>query len=248
MAAVLGLAACSGAVDPAPGSINDPYESVNRRIHERTKSTDRAVVRPVAVSYATNVPRGVQAGIGNFATNFATPGMVVNDILQMQAEDALVNSYRFAVNTVLGLGGLIDVAGLVGVPLRKTDFGETLHFWRVQEGAYLSLPVLGPSTERDLAGRAGDLFLNPLSYLIPSPERYVATAAGAIDRVGERGRYASKVDGLLHDGTDSYARTRDAYLQARRSKLSGGDESDLQGAGGADADPYLAPVLDPDAE
>jgi len=243
------LAACSGAVDPAPGSINDPYEPLNRRIHERTKATDRAVLRPVSVSYAETVPVGLQQSIGNFAQNFATPRYVVNDILQMQPEDAIVNTYRFAVNTTVGIGGLIDVAGLFGVPARESDFGETLHFWRVPEGAFLSLPVLGPSTERDLAGRVVDRVLDPMSYVVPSPERYAATAAGVFDRVGKRGRFARTVDGVLYESADSYAQTRSAYLQNRRYELRGraaGAEAydDPYGASDAYADPYEDPYVE----
>jgi len=243
------LTACTGAVDPAPGSINDPYESVNRRIHERSKATDRAVLRPVSVSYAETVPVGLQESIGNFAQNFSTPRYVVNDILQMQAEDAIVNTYRFAVNTTVGIGGLIDVAGIFGVPARESDFGETLHFWRVPEGAYLSLPVVGPSTERDLAGKVADTFLNPLGYLIPSPERYAATAAGVFDRVGKRGRFARTVDSVLYDSADSYAQTRSTYLQSRRYQLGGGAAGadaydDPYGGSDAYADPYEDPYVE----
>lgn len=239
-------------MDPAPGEINDPYEPLNRKLHERLKVTDKAVLRPVSVSYAETMPRGLQESIGNFRTNFSTPRYVVNDILQMQAEDAMVNTYRFAVNTVVGLGGLIDVAGIFGVPARESDFGETLHFWRVPEGAYLSVPLIGPSTERDLAGTIVDGFLNPLGYLIPSPERYAGVTAGVLDRVGKRGRYAGTVDSLLYDSADSYAQTRNTYLQNRRYELGGSSASldpyDATGASDPYADPYTDPYLDPYAE
>lgn len=243
------LTACSGAVDPAPGSINDPYESVNRKLHERTKATDRAILRPVSVGYAETVPLGLQESVGNFRTNFATPGYVVNDILQMQAEDALVNTYRFAVNTVVGIGGLIDVAGIFGVPARASDFGGTLHFWRVPEGAYLSLPLIGPSTERDAAGMVGNMFLNPLGYIIPAPERYAGPASGVLDRIGKRGRFAGTVDSVLYDSADSYAQTRSTYLQSRRYELSGGSASlDPYDDPYGGSDPYADPYEDPYAE
>jgi len=243
------LTACSGAVDPAPGAINDPYESVNRAIHEGTRNTDRNFLRPVAVSYADVVPRGLQESIGNFSDNFATPGYVVNDLLQFRPEDAAVNTYRFAVNSTVGLLGLVDVAAIFGVPARESDFGGTLHFWRVPEGAYLSLPLLGPSTERDLAGKIGDGFLNPLGYIIGTPEQYVVSASGVLDRVGKRGRFAGTVDSLLYDSADSYAQTRNTYLQNRRFELGGGAASldpydDPYGA----SDPYADPYMDPYAE
>lgn len=243
------LAACSGEVDPAPGSINDPYESVNRAIHEGTRRADRKVLRPVSVSYATVVPRGLQESIGNFSQNFATPGYIVNDLLQFQPEDAAVNTYRFAVNSTVGLLGLIDVAGLFGVPARESDFGGTLHFWRIPEGAYLSIPVIGPSTERDLAGKIGDGFLNPLGYIVGTPERYAAPASSVLDRVGKRGRYSSTVDSLLYGSADSYAQTRSTYLQNRRYELGGGAASldaydDPYGASDPHADAYTDPYAE----
>ena len=238
------LAACSGQVDPAPGAINDPYERLNRRFHESSKKSDRRVLRPVAVAYATTVPPAMQESISNFRLNLATPGIVLNDLLQFRAEDAIVNTYRFAVNTVVGLGGLVDVAGQFGVPARETDFGATLHFWRVKEGAYLELPVLGPMTERDLAGRVGDIALNPLGYLLPTPERYYVSGAGigtrVLDRLGKRGRFAGAVDSVLYDSVDSYAQTRNAYLQKRRYELRRGAT--------VGEDPYAEIYSDPYAE
>ncbi|WP_375687325.1 VacJ family lipoprotein [Pseudooceanicola sp. LIPI14-2-Ac024] len=244
------LAACSGDVDPAPGTINDPYEAVNRRILEGTKRTDTALLRPVSVAYADTVPPAMQESIGSFRTNFSTPGYVVNDVLQMNAEDAAVNTFRFALNSTVGLLGLVDVAAMMGVPARETDFGETLHFWRFAEGAYVQLPVLGPSTERDVAGKVGDLFLNPLGYVIPAPERYAGTASGVLDRVGKRGRYAETVDSVLYGSADPYAQLRNTYLQQRRYQLSGGASGasdaydDPYGASDAYADPYDDPYAE----
>ena len=36
---------------------------------------------------------------------------------------------RFAVNSTLGIGGLIDVASKIGVPPHDNDFGITLGRW-----------------------------------------------------------------------------------------------------------------------
>ncbi|MDF1856158.1 MAG: VacJ family lipoprotein [Pseudooceanicola sp.] len=236
------LSACSGSLNGADG-IHDPYEATNRVIHENNKRIDRAVIRPLALAYVEGTPPGLQESIRNFRINFSTPGMVVNDLLQLNGEDALVNTLRFALNTVVGLGGLVDVAGLHGLPARETDFGETLHFWRVTEGAYLELPLRGPTTERDAVGGLVDFFLNPMRYLLPVPERYAGSVARVFDLAGSRGRFAETVDSVLYDSADSYIQYRNTYLQRRRYEL-GGDETigdpylDPYGTGDPYVDPY----------
>lgn len=240
-AVCMALAVAGCAANPGgPGRINDPYEEVNRRVFANNIAMDRAVIRPVSKAFVDNTPPGLHEVIGNFATNFSTPGMVVNDVLQMRAEDAFVNTIRFAVNSTLGLAGLIDVAGVFGVPARETDFGETLHFWQVEEGAYLVLPVRGPTTQRDAFGSMVDMFLNPLRYVLPVPERYAGTAAKVLKLAGTRGRFSDTVDGLYYESADPYAQARSVFLQKRRYELGGAAQLDDPYAGGEDyVDPYL---------
>ena len=148
---------------------------------------------------------------------------------------------RFVFNTIFGIGGLGDPAGELGLYEDETDFGETLHVWGAAEGAYVELPVLGPSTERDAVGKVVDLFLNPLSYVLPKPEKYYATGVKVVSKVGDRGRYSDTIDSVLYDSADSYAQARTIYLQNRRFEL-GGDDDD------AYVDPYDDPYGDPYAD
>ena len=72
-------------------------------------------------------------------------------------------------NTIIGVGGLVDVGGLVGMPERHSeDFGQTLAVYGVGSGPYLMLPLLGPSNPRDAAGRVVDLAFDPLFFLAPA--------------------------------------------------------------------------------
>jgi phospholipid-binding lipoprotein MlaA len=115
-----------------------------------------------------------------------------------------------------------------------TDFGETLHVWGAREGAYVELPVLGPSTERDTWGMVVDVFTNPLTYVLESPENYYGTVASVSSGLSNRGRYAATIDSILYDSADSYAQARSLYLQNRRFEL-----------GGSGGDAYLDPYDDP---
>lgn len=248
--AMVALSACSvPGPGGAPGGVHDPYEEVNRRNHELNRALDERFVRPAGKGYTQILPDPVEDSIGNFASNLSLPGTVVNNLLQGDLEGAGKNTLRFALNTVLGIGGLFDPSGEMGLYEVETDFGETLHVWGVPEGAYVELPVLGPSTERDAVGKVVDLFTNPLSYVLPDPEKYYGTAAGVASKLGDRGRYSDTIDSILYESADSYAQARLIYLQNRRFELGGDDDNayvdpydDLYG------DPYADPYTDPYAE
>lgn len=234
------LAACGGA--PVATGINDPWEAANRKTHAFNKSSDSGVISQVSRAYVTVVPEPVVNSVANFSDNLSTPQMVVNNLLQADAKGAFINSFRFIVNSTLGFGGIFDVATMAEIYEEETDFGETLHVWGAREGPYLELPILGPSTERDTIGRVVDLFTNPLSYVLPKPEKYAGPVSTVAKKFGDRGRYSQTVDSVLYDSADSYAQARSTYLQNRRYQLGGG-------AGAADPydDPYAGgdPYDDP---
>ena len=63
---------------------------------------------------------------------------------------------RFTINTILGLGGIFDVASKMGMPKPYEDFGLTLAYYGVGRGPYLVLPILGPTYLRDAFGMGVD--------------------------------------------------------------------------------------------
>ena len=225
-AALMALSACASA---PPGEIADPYEPMNRQVHAFNKGLDARVVRPIAraAGKGGDGPAAPDQGagpvelIGNFGSNLSLPGKVVNHLLQGRPEPAVRNSFRFLVNTTLGFGGLLDPATTdFALPEIDTDFGETLHVWGVPSGAYLELPVLGPSTERDLAGKIVDFVLiNPLDNVLTDEQKAAGTVARIVSKAGDRARFGSTVDSILHDSADSYAQTRLLYTQHRRYEL-----------------------------
>ncbi len=220
---LLVLAGCGQTTSSSTVDIFDPFEDENRETHQLNLALDRAIVRPVGVGYSKFLPDEIETSIGNFADNLDLPGVVVNNYLQGNFEGVFTNSLRFAVNSTVGLGGFFDPAGEFGIHEISGDFGQTLHVWGVGEGAYVELPVLGPSTERDVLGLAVDLFTNPLGYVLPSPEKYVGVGAGVASRLGDRGRFAGAVDSVLYESADSYAQARQLYLTRRRAELGQGD-------------------------
>ena len=221
--------------------IFDPYEVQNRKVHALNRGLDKALIRPLGRSYTKVLPDEIEDSVGNFAKNLGQPSVMVNSLLQGDIKGAALATTRFLTNTILGFGGFIDAASELNVPKHGTDFGETLYTWGVGEGAYVELPVLGPSTQRDTTGKVVDLFTNPLSYVVPSPEKYTGTAASVASRLGDRGRYSDTVDSILYGSADSYAQARLIYLQNRRFEL--GDSKTNAGT-----DPYSDPYEDPYAQ
>ena len=221
-AATLGACASGDGQAIAVDGINDPYETQNRRVHAFNRGLDRNLVRPAGRGYVSVVPEEIQDSVGNFAENLDRPSNVVNAVLQGDLRGAGISTSRFLINSVLGIGGLFDVATDLSIDPHDTDFGETLHVWGVGEGAYLELPFVGPSTGRDAVGIVVDIVANPLRFTLDAPEENYGTIASAAKRLGDRGRFSDTVDSILYESADSYAQARLIYLQNRRFEL--GDE------------------------
>lgn len=221
---VVAAAALAGCSVPGPGEVpadgvHDPYEAQNRRTHAFNRALDERFLKGTGGGYSETVPDEIQLGVSNFAETVSLPQTVVNQVLQGRLGAASKNTLRFSANVLLGFGGLVDVASDMGLQENGSDFGETLAVWGAPEGAYLELPVLGPSTERDAIGRFADLFLDPVSYLVPKPERYIGTAARTLEMVGDRGQYSDTVDSVLYESADSYDQLKLIYMQSRRFDL-----------------------------
>jgi len=237
LAAVVALAACG---DPATRAVpHDPLEGVNRAMHGVNKGLDTVALRPAATVYGTVVPSPLRRGVSNVAETLDHPGRVVNDVLQGQIEDAGHNLFRMLVNVSLGVFGLFDVATTIGLEERPSDFGETLHVWGAGQGAYLELPLLGPSTVRDTAGDVMDIALNPLSFAINTvPRRQAYLGVQTADVLQARSENGRLFDDVLYDSADSYVALRSAYLQNRDFTLGIAPPSD-------DLDFFDDPFLDP---
>ncbi len=219
-AAPLVLSGCAtGSV--ATDEINDPFEPVNRQIHEFNKLVDSAVLRPASDVYGTVIPAEIQDIVDNSANNLDVPTHAVNQVLQGDLESAFVSALRFTVNTTIGIGGLFDPATDLGLFESPTDFGETMGVWGVAEGPYLELPFLGGSTVRDTIGMGVDFAIDPLRYVIPSPEREYLFVLKGVDLIGDRYSYRDLVDVLLYESADSYAAQRITYLQNKRRNIQG---------------------------
>ena len=216
LSAIALITACTA---PTPGAeYNDPFEANNRAVHAFNKGLDRAVLRPAGQVTAV-VPEEFTVPVVNFADNVGLPGMVLNGLLQGDFGGSATNTMRFILNTTVGIGGLLDPAGAIGLNEETTDFGETLAVWGAPEGAYMELPVFGPSTERDAVGIFVDFLIDPLQSVGTQPQLDYGTGARVANLAISRGTFMDTFDGVLYESADSYAQARLAYLQNRRFDL-----------------------------
>lgn len=239
---VLAISGCAS-VSSSRNATHDPLEGLNRVSHGVNKAVDAVALRPASVVYDTVVPNPISSSINNFSGNLDQPGHIVNGILQGRPGEASRAFFRFMVNSTFGLGGLFDPATDMGLGNEPTDFGETLHVWGAGEGAYLELPLLGPSTTRDAIGRAGNTLLNPTRLLTTTPlQDQRLRQVGTANLLGDRARAAPLIDPVLYESADSYAQLRSSYLQARRFQLGSVGTTDLEASG---LDPFNDPFDDP---
>jgi phospholipid-binding lipoprotein MlaA len=222
----------------------DPWERFNRSSFAFNDALDKAVAKPVAKAYVKVVPRFVRAGVGNVFSNLDTIGTVINDVLQGKMRQAGRDSARFLLNSTVGLGGLLDPATDVGLELNDEDFGQTFGKWGMKSGPFVMLPVLGPSTTRDIFGRLLDQYTYPVTYLEDDSTRYIIRGVSLIDmRAG-----LLDLDPQLDKAYDRYAFVRNAWLQRREFQVTDGeiDESDLDLEEGFEEEP--APEETPPGE
>lgn len=198
----------------------DPWERQNRRIHAFNQRVDRYVARPLAKFYVGAVPGGVRQAVGNFFTNLFQPITAVHQLLQGKPRQAGSALARFALNSTLGLGGLLDPATDAGLRIRDEDFGQTLAVWGWKESRFVVLPFLGPATVRDAFGKAGDYPADPFRQMQHDDGRVVMRGLYLVDLRGQ----ALVAEEFISDAADDYTLLRDAYLQRRRFLVKDGED------------------------
>lgn len=199
---------------------NDPFEPANRAMFEIHEVADRFVLQPVAEAYRDLLPQPVRNGIRNALGNLRAPVILANDLLQGNVSRARITLGRFMVNSTLGLGGILDVSREWGVPGHSEDFGQTLAVWGFGEGFYMFVPLLGPSSLRDLLGQAGDAAINPLTWL---GQGAAVDAAGwvrlGLTVVDTREALLEPIDQVRATSLDPYATLRSGYRQRRAFEI-----------------------------
>jgi len=224
------LVASGCATRPNPGDAeavaefrvtNDPLEPLNRGLFFVNDGIDTLLLRPAAEAYRIFLPPEVRTAIRNILGNLRTPVILVNDLLQGETQRAATTMGRFIVNTTLGVGGIFDAARNWGLLGHTEDFGQTLAVWGLPEGPYLFLPVLGPSSPRDLAGFGVGVATDPFTWIGGGD----ALQAFTISRTGvtvldAREGLIEPLDAMRASSLDPYATLRSAYRQRRAIEIT----------------------------
>ncbi|WP_118184230.1 VacJ family lipoprotein [Paraburkholderia phosphatilytica] len=209
------MSGCATGPNRTPG---DPLEPMNRTIYKFNDALDRTVAKPIAKGYQKVTPQPVRTAVDNFFSNIGDLDNFANNLLQLKITDATEDLMRVAMNTVFGIGGLIDFATPAGLPKHKQDFGLTLGRWGMPSGPYLVLPFFGPSSFRDATGLAVDVRFNPMNYL----DNSASYPLWALQFISARADMLGATDLLQTAALDPYSFVRDAYTQQRRARLQQG--------------------------
>lgn len=205
--------------------VSDPLEKLNRATFWLNDGLYTVLLRPLSKGYEKVMPKFLRTGINNVFDNIKYPVRVVNCMLQGKFDRAGHETKKFALNTFAGVGGLVRISDKIvdTSDIPEEDSGQTLGVWGIPHGPYIVLPILGPSSAREIAGLAGDYALHPANmglyfhskngnhdwmYLPPS----INTARNMPSQI-------EAYDALRKDAVDPYLAIRDAYIQQRNEAV-----------------------------
>ncbi|MGQ0527327.1 MAG: MlaA family lipoprotein [Alphaproteobacteria bacterium] len=211
-------------------AISDPFEGANRAVFAFNNAVDDVVIHPVIKGYRAVVPKPARSGLRNFLRNLKSPVLFANQALQGDIDGAGTVLKRATINTLVGAGGLFDVAAYEGIPYEQEDFGQTMGVWGVGHGPYIVVPVLGPSSLRDYAGYFVDAYADPLRWYLFNTDReaWYWAKVGA-DYLDLRESLLDTLEDIERSSIDYYAAVRSIYYQQRQALVA--DQTAVSGDG-----------------
>ena len=223
------------------GTPDDPLEPFNRGMYAIHRGLDQVIFGPAARAYQAVLPAPLRKGLRNLINNLKEPGIAFNDLLQAHPTRAVKTSARFVINSVAGVGGLLDIAYNAGLPHHDNGFGATAGRYGVQPGPYLFIPFIGPTSFRDLFGQAADMATDPLGWQ-PYRNGEVIYARAIVDGLDQRADADAQLKAIDDMSTDPYASLRSLYEQNRASQINDA----ISGVTGS-SEPQLQDFDDPGA-
>lgn len=192
-------------------NISDPVEGFNRVMASFNYGLVMYVFRPVAVGYATVLPRCMIDGFGNLTDNLEFLVRTFSCMLQARFGDAGEESLRFLINTVLGVAGFFDVADeWFGLKNHDEDFGQAFASWGIGTGCFLMLPIQGPTSLRDSFGLLFDYALDPKTYVY---------GAQWFAKLNKSSLYIQQYEKIAEANEDPYTYVKDIWYLVRKVKI-----------------------------
>lgn len=221
LAIVCATSLVSGCATLPPGEPvdYDPWEKPNRKLYRFNEAVDRVTLKPIAKGYKKIIPEPVRNGVSNFGRNLGAPRNIVNNVLQGKPQRGATEFFRFMVNTIIGVGGIFDVATASGLEAHPEGFGQTAAVWGVPSGPYIMIPFIGPQTVRSAVLLPANIEFDLLHHVDESSVRDRLWALRTIDL---RHRVLS-LEELMQDSKDPYITLRESYLQNQAFQIHDGD-------------------------
>lgn len=226
---LIAIGLLTGCAATTPGDENasyDPLEGFNRTMFTFNNVADEYVLEPVAKGYRAVLPEDLRNSFRNELRHLQSPIDFANQLLQGDFTGAFNVVARFVINTLVGVGGLVDVASMNGMPYEGEDFGQTLAVWGLGDGPYLVLPLLGSSNLRDFGGTVVDTAADPVSIAAHNHNEGFGYTTDitrvTLNAVDKRSRVIEAVDDARKNSVDYYATVRSFYKQQRDSDIRDG--------------------------
>ena len=193
----------------------DPFEENNRKVHNFNKNIDTFILKPSSQVYGSTIPQFIRLSLSNFQNNIEEPKRMVNHLIQGEFLLASKDLGRFVLNTSFGILGVFDLASYINLFSEDTEFDETFGYYNFPTGAYLEIPLLGPSSIRGFIGFLADNTFNPLSFISGPAQGISLVTFQGLDIVNKRYEYSSIIESILYNSSDSYSSSRLGYLSSR---------------------------------
>jgi phospholipid-binding lipoprotein MlaA len=207
-AIVLGISGGCANIPAEQRAETDPWEPLNRTIFSFNTTVDNVTLKPIAKGYEAIVPSPARTGVRNFFDNLMTPQSAINNFLQGKPGAGFTELARFAFNSTVGIGGLLDVATSGGLEAQTEDFAQTAAVWGVPAGPYVMLPFLGPHTLRSA-------ILRPfgISFLLYNYDNTSVRDKLQVLRLIDLRARLLAAEKFLEGSKDRYITLRESYLQ-----------------------------------
>ncbi len=174
---------------------------------------DRYLLRPVAHAYA-KLPDPIQSGVGNFFQNLQDINNSVNHLFVGDLSSSGVSVSRLAINSTLGILGLVDVASYIGLDYREMTMDTVFGKAGMDQGMYMMMPILGPYTERSAHADAID---NWPYYIMGNP--WISAILWTVETVHDRSKLIPQ-ESVVDNAFDPYIATRQVYLMYTEGKVN----------------------------
>ena len=207
-------------------STEECFEKTSRAIFKFNMALDNSIIEPVAKGYS-KLPEPIKSGTSNFTSNIGTLLSIPNNVLQGNFRQLGHSLGSFAINSTVGIFGILNPAEKIGLKPHKEDVGQTLGSYGVGPGCYFVLPILGPTTARDTVGLIADSFVDPFAHVTIREKEIFSSSGTALDyytvkattAIDFRSDNDKSFESLEKNSIDLYSSLKSIYLQDRENKI-----------------------------